>query len=90
MSLESKMNFLERFGDSDHQDFVAEIRRLQKEVNRWNNIAYDLASALVDEMLPPDGPNYPCFPPCDCLQHKALDKWSEAHKEYLDELGIEY
>lgn len=63
-----------------------EVEQREGDILRWSGIAYDLADALCDEMLPDDGPKTVCWAPCDCLAHKALDTWGNAQIELLNEV----
>lgn len=61
------------------------------EVLKWATIAYDLASELIETMIPADGPPKPmCWAPCECSAHVALDAWGKAQIELLRETNPDW
>lgn len=48
---DTKINFLERFGDSDHQDLVAEIRKLRNIIKSFygENVDFSMFEEDNDE-----------------------------------------
>jgi hypothetical protein len=61
------------------------------EVAKWIRISDQLAGALIETMMPADGPRRPnyntCRPPCDCERHVALDAWGTARAALIDGTG---
>lgn len=85
------MDYQEKIEELQHI-VVAQQREIEEregDILRWSNIAYNLATALCDEMIEgSDGPPKPiCWAPCDCTSHKALDEWGNAQVELLNEVN---